>query len=194
MNPIFFLFRRLIAGSLALSAVACAASRNGVRSETQTAVSRETDERFSAIVSSHAAEEQLLYEETVATSEAVPARQVAIGVPLAALAALPDGGRFAGRHGGLAVEARRCGDSLVVAARSDSIPRTVERVERTLIRSRCDSAAVRAEASRAESADSLRQEFRTEVAASPRPGGRWNFFWAGVAVCALVVVWLRRRI
>ncbi len=193
MNPILFLRRPLAAALLALSVVSCAASR-GTHAGMQTAVSRRAAEQFSVGAASHVAEELSFCEETVVASEAVPARQTEIAVSLAALASLPDGGRFAGRYDGLAVEALRCGDSVVVTACSDSIPRTVERVRRILVRSRSDSAAVRAEALRVLSADSVRREVRTETVAAPRSGTGWKFFFAGVAACALAVVWLRRRV
>lgn len=192
MNPILFLRRPLAAALLALSVVSCAASR-GTRTGMQTAVSRQVTEQRSVAAASHVAEELSFCEETVVAAEAVPARQTEIAVSLAALASLPDGGRFAGRHSGLAVEALRCGDSVVVTARSDSIPRTVGRVRRTLVRSRSDSAAVLAEASQVLSADSVRREVRTETAVAPRSGTGWKCFFAGVAACALAVVWLRRR-
>lgn len=193
MNPILFLRRPFAAALLALSVVSCAASR-GTRTGMQTAVSRQVTEQRSVAAASHVVEELSFCEETVIAAEAVPARQTEIAVSLAALASLPDGGRFAGRHGGLEVEALRCGDSVVVTARSDSIPRTVGRVRRTLVRSRSDSAAVLAEASQVLSADSVRREVRTETAVAPRSGTGWKFFFAGVAACALAVIWLRRRV
>ncbi|MDE6710959.1 MAG: hypothetical protein K2J53_00875 [Alistipes sp.] len=159
----------------------------------QTAVSRQVTEQCSVAAASHAAEELSFCEETVVVAEAVPARQTEIAVSLAALASLPDGGRFSERHDGLAVEALRRGDSVVVTACSDSIPRTIGRVRRTLVRSRSDSAAVLAAASQVLSADSVRQEVRTETVAAPRSGTGWKCFCAGVAACALAAVWLRRR-
>ena len=194
MNPIPFLRRPFAAALLALSVVSCAASRRGTRTEMQTAVSRRAAGQCSVAAASHAAEELSFCEETVVAAEAVPARQTEIAVSLAALASLPDGGRFAGRHEGLAVEALRRGDSVVVTARSDSIPRTIGRVRRTLVRSRSDSAALLAEASRALSADSVRREVRTETVAAPRSGTGWKCFCAGVAACALAAGWLRRRV
>ncbi|MDE5579553.1 MAG: hypothetical protein K2I85_06370 [Alistipes sp.] len=193
MNPIFFLRRPLAAALLTLSVVSCAASR-GIRTGMQTVVSRQVIEQCSVASASHAAEELSFCEETVVAAEAVPARQTEIAVSLAALASLPDGSRFAGRHEGLAVEALRRGDSVVVMARSDSIPRMVGWVRRTLVRSRSDSAALLAEASRALSADSVRREVRTETVAAPRSGTGWKCFCAGVAACALAAVWLRRRV
>ncbi|MDE5623693.1 MAG: hypothetical protein K2I62_03625 [Alistipes sp.] len=190
MIPISFLCRSLCAGWLAVTAVSCAASRGGSRVE-QT-VSQQTGETCSAVASCVAGE-RFVRSEVIATSEPVAACCVAAAVPLVALRALPEGAQFAARQGFLTVEAHRCGDTLVVAARSDSLPRRVVRTARTEACFRHDSAVCRFSERRA-TADTLRLESRTGTLAPPsRRNGCWGFFLAGVAVCAAGAVWLRCR-
>ncbi|MDE6876900.1 MAG: hypothetical protein K2P00_03655, partial [Alistipes sp.] len=113
-------------------------------------------------------------------------------VPLAALQELPEGARFVARQGPLAVETRRRGDTLVVTARSDSLPRKVVRTVRTEIRRQRDSAATRCSEYRTQTADSIRRESRTETVAAPaRSCGRW-WFVAGAVCCAAVFAGIRR--
>ena len=120
------------------------------------------------------------------------AREVAAAVPLAALQELPEGARFVARQGPLAVETRRRGDTLVVTARSDSLPRKVVRTIRTEIRRQRDSAATRCSEYRTQRADSIRRESRTETVAAPaRSCGRW-WFVAGAVCCAAVFAGIRR--
>lgn len=191
MIPISFLCRPLWAG-LAVAAVSCSVSRGGIRTEQQqAAVSQRAEDVRSAAASSHVAGERFVCEETAAVFETVPAGYAATAVPLAALPSLPEGARFAARQGSLAVEARRCGDTLVIAARSDSLPRRVVRAVRTEIRRHCDSAAVRFSERRTAAADNIRQECRAETVPPPSRGGRWGYFLAGIAVCAAVFAGVR---
>lgn len=195
MNFITFSFRPLLAGWLALSALSCAVSRSKTRTEQQrTVVSQQTEELRSAALSSHVAEERYVCGKTAVVSEPVPAGHVAAAVPLAALASLPEGAQFAARQGFLTVEARRCGDTLVVAARSDSLPRTVVRVKHSEFRRLRDSTVVRAEESRTAAADSIRQESQTETAAAPSRSRCGWWFVAGAVCCAAAFIGIRRRL
>lgn len=187
MKPISFL---LLAGWLAVAAAGCAASRNDVRT-THDAVSERSEELRTEAAAWRTGEE-LVREETTEDAVSVPGGEVAAAVPLAALRDLPEGARFAARQGSLAVEARRCGDTLVIAARSDSLPRAVVRTVRTEIRRQSDSAGSRSSEYRA-AADSLGRETRAETEAAPARTHGWRWFAAGAACCAAVFIGIRRR-
>lgn len=190
MKPNSFLLW-LLAGWLAASAVSCAASRSNARTAHR-AVSQRSEELRSSAASSYRAGEEALREEIIVDSEPVPAREVAAAVPLAALQELPEGARFVARQGSLAVAAQRRGDTLVVTARSDSLPRKAVRTVRTEIRRQRDSSATRCSEYRAQTADSIRQESRTETVAAPaRSCGRW-WFVVGAVCCAAVFAGIRR--
>ncbi|MCM1151159.1 MAG: hypothetical protein NC209_05705 [Alistipes sp.] len=127
--------------------------------------------------------------------EPLPARQVAVALPLASFGALPEGVPVSAREGPLRVEVRHRGDSLTIEAHSDSVPRTVMRVECTELRRQRDSSVGRVAGNRLVlRSDSLRQEARTQtVVPRARAGGCWRWLLAGAALGLVVVLRFCRR-
>ena len=188
MNHCFW-FRALCAG-WALSAVSCAASRGRQVSSQRIAVQQKE------VATTQRACGEFVRQETVVRQEPVAPQRVVLALPLAAVRSLPEGLECSARQGLLTVGVRPCGDSLLIEARSDSLPRTVVRVARTELRQQRDSSASRLAVGRTEQwSDTLRHEFRTGNAASRSrsgSGGRW--FVAGAAVASLALLWLRFRL
>ncbi len=186
-----FWFRALCAG-WALSAVSCAASHGLQQQESAVSSQRIAGQQEVVATAQHACGE-FVRQETIVRQEPVASQRVVLALPLAAVQDLPEGLGFSARRGPLTVGVRPCSDSLVIEARSDSLPRTVVRVERTELRQQRDSSASRLAAGRMEQrSDTLRHALRTENIRSPsrfRCGGRW--FVAGAAVASLVFLWLR---
>ena len=184
-----FWFRALCAG-WALSAVSCAASRGWQVSSQRIAVQQEE------VATAQRACGEFVRQETIVRQEPVAPQRVVLALPLAAVRSLPEGLECSARQGLLTVGVRPCGDSLVIEARSDSLPRTVVRVERTELRQQRDSSASRLAAGRTEQrSDTLRHELRMGNAGSrSRCGSSGRWFVAGAAVASLALLWLRFRL
>lgn len=189
------LLRALCAG-LSVAVVSCAASRNTARSaEERRVVSVSSETQHAESESLHGECEHFTFRETTVMQEPVAAREVALAVPLSALGSLPDGAEFSARQDNLTVAARQRGDSVIIVARSDCLPRTVMRTEYEEIHRQRDSSVCRFADRFAESkTDSLRQESRAEtVVPRARAGGCWRWFVVGAVVCLVVVLGIRLR-
>ncbi|MDE5708713.1 MAG: hypothetical protein K2I32_04615 [Alistipes sp.] len=188
------LLRALCAG-LSAAVFSCAASRNTTRSTTDCSVVSQQVETNSSETAAHKAGECFVLRERTITQEPVAAREVALSVPLSALGSLPEGAEFSARQDNIAVAARQRGDSVIIVARSDCLPRTVMRTEYEEIRRQHDFSVCRiADRFARSKTDSLRQESRAEtVVPRARARGCWRWFVAGAVVCLAVILGIRLR-
>lgn len=138
MNSRFsFLVRMFVAGMAAWLTLACTASRSRSQYDAQARRSVVAADRMQELQHADTLsaifrewEGAAMYETCVETYDTLAAGRAVLAVPLADVGVLPPGAGFARREGHLSLAVRCRGDTLVVEARSDSVPRAVMRVER----------------------------------------------------------------
>lgn len=194
-----------VAGTAAWLTLACTASRSCSQYDAQARRSvaaadrmRELQRADTLAAMSQEWAEAMMYESCVETYDTLAAGQAVLAVPLADVGALPPGAGFGCRDGRLSLAVRCRGDTLVVEARSDSVPRAVMRVERREMHGcRLRDSAVSSvhEVRIRSSSDSVAQLEVRSVAGQVRdapPARRGWRFAAGVAVGVLLLAGLRR--
>ncbi len=191
-QPYFRIIRVLAVGAVGALAVSCVASRNRAQSLRELDVACRSEVESSAECVERTFSERMFREECIVEQEGIAAGRAAVAIPLAALDSLPEGAVFGAREGHTAVAVRRAGDKLVVEARSDSVARTVTQVRRFEMRESRDSAACRTVGSAVSTTDTLHSEFRSRSVAARRSSAGWWWFAAGFALCAVLLVWLKR--